>query len=379
MTTDILENAAPAYEIRVEDRPLSTEINNFVTSVEYESIDGVADMAKVDLANPNLEFLDRKLFQPGNEMDVAFGYGKLAPVGRVIITESAPTFPQVGMPMLSVKGYTKDFLMMDNAPEKGPKRSFVEKKIEDIVVDKAAEAPYRMNVDVDPVEGVYNKVQKAGMSDYELIKGLANLTGYLFWVDWDFDAQGWTLHFKKPDTRVQSEQFVFRYNSEYDGALLDFRPTMAVKGATTKLKLEFRDPQKGKRVSEEITEDEFTSTPADLSAEGEETEVEDTAQSAGAVTIFFGDKAIDVPAKRFKTAAELKRWAVQWFRRNRENFVIGDGTTIGVETVMARQEHVLEGVGRTYSGKYYFSRVRHKLAAGSGYMMDFSARKVLDI
>ncbi len=78
----------------------------------------------------------------------------------------------------------------------------------------------------------------------------------------------------------------------------------------------------------------------------------------------------------FENPAALALWAQSWFRRYRELFIIGNGSIIGVETVMARQIHNLKGLGTLFDGKYYFTRVRHAQNQG-GYILDFSARRIV--
>ena len=100
--------------------------------------------------------------------------------------------------------------------------------------------------------------------------------------------------------------------------------------------------------------------------------------TASDVKLFIDDFAFEERAnRRFTSEAELTAWARQWFRRQRENFIMARGATIGTEVLMARQTHRIQGIGPTLTGDYYFSRVKHVLDNANGYLCDFNCRKVV--
>jgi phage protein D len=100
--------------------------------------------------------------------------------------------------------------------------------------------------------------------------------------------------------------------------------------------------------------------------------------TSSSIKVFIDDWAFDIRAnRRFRNEQELALWAAQWFRRNRENFMLSSGHLVGLETLRARQIHGLQGMGKLYDGDYYFSRVRHLFSKDSGYNIEFNARKVV--
>ncbi len=375
------DSLAPQYAIRVAGQPVRPELARFIQSVEYESVDGIADMAKIRLDNPNFIFTDSKLWQAGNEIQIFLGYGETSYVGRVQTVRPVYDYPEGNaMPTVEVIGYTRDHLMMDNAPAESPKpKPWPDARIKDILDEKAS--AYGFETDIDDFTLGRSITQKAGLSDYDLVKGLANLTGYVFWVDAD-ESGKWTLHFRKPDERtglvpeVQEKKFTFRYNFGDSSTLLSFRPEYAIRDVKTKIRVQVRNPDTGRTTEEEIEDD---AEAPDLKSTGSPTEeTQDTQTTGGAVKLFFGEFSIEtISNKPFKSAKEARDWALQWFRRNRENFVTGSGKTIGVETLFARQSHRLEGLGKTLDGDYYFTRVRHIADRSRGYECEIFARKVL--
>jgi phage protein D len=219
-------------------------------------------------------------------------------------------------------------------------------------------------------------VQRPATSDYDLVKGLANLTGYTFWVDGDADGT-WTLHFKRPDARgivpdVQDTQYVFAYNQ----ALLDFEPEYSFRDVKTKLVVEVENPDTGQIHRIEI-QDELDSPDFKFTSDGKAV-VDKPIKSGGSAKIYLGEFQVEViPNKQFTRLSQLGPWAEQWFRRHRDDFVSGSGAIVGTQNVMARQIHTLKGMGNSLDGDYYFARVRHRLDSTSGYTCGIEARKVV--
>ena len=379
------DDMAPSFAVSVEDSSLGRGLTELVQSLEYESVDGIADEARITLSNPDFVLADSPIWQPGNQMDVWFGYGtQLGHVGRVVIVQPEPGFPKGDdLPTITVKGYTKDQLMMDESPAQAQAST---RDFEAILIHEAVERIGNKSVygfdslDIDETPGRYATVQKADMKDYEFVKGLSNLTGYLFWVDYTRPkdgGSGWTLHFRDPLILLAQENiYTFEYNRGDMSTLLDFFPELALTGTVTKIQAQVRNTESGQAPF--IVEFADENEAPDIRYRGNPDEViEEVHTTAGAVVkLFFGDYALEVVTdKYFKTEAELRWWAQQWFRRRRENFIVGRGTVVGITDLRARQSHKLTGLCRNLDGSYYFARTRHAFDAGSGYLVDFSARK----
>lgn len=374
MATD-RDNLAPRYVIDVGGTELDDGITQYIQSVEYESIDGIADEATIDIQNPNVTLQDLKIFQPGNEMSIWMGYGlDLEHIGRVILRKVDWDFPEDDVPSGKIVGYTFDCKMMDNEPEEGKFRRYKNTTFADLVRAIADRYPLVQDIDDTP-DAPSNRVQPAGLSDYRVIKSCANLAGYFFWIDGN-ELGTWTIHFKSPskvlDAGVQPDR-TFTYNDGDLTTLLSFQPQMLIQGTKTKIKVQVKDPKTGKVTTEEI--EDIEASP-DVEALDATSANEDEIFAAQSIKIFFQEFSFEVEnKKRFKTAAEATQWAVQWFRRQKSSFILGDGRTVGIADLRARQFHTLEGIGNTYSGKWYFSKVRHTLSEGSGYDCEFHARK----
>lgn len=374
---------APAFEVAIEGSRLGKDLTELVSSAEYESADGIADAARLTVSNPDYALSDSPMWQPGNEMDLWFGYGnELGYVGRTIIVKPEPAFVESGMPTIAIKGYTKDHLMMLDKPklEEADIRNFAVDLIGDAVARIASREFYAFdNLDMDETpSNRFAAPQKADINDYNYVRGLANLLGWLFWVDYtrpEDGGSGWTLHFRDPNgLRAQELIYTFEHNRGDASTLLSFTPALVLTSARTKLQVQSRNPETGEIYVEEFDD---TDEAPDAKYKGDPQEViADEHTTAGAlVKFFFGDFATEVISdKKFKSASDLKIWAEQWWRRNRENFVLGRGRVIGVDSLRARQRHNFILPSKSLSGSYYWSRARHIFDSG-GYLVDFSARK----
>jgi hypothetical protein len=378
------ETLAPYFMVMVGQPGTSfdTSVNlvnpAMIESVEYELADNIADMATVVVRNPDLVLNNSKMFAPGNEMEIWMGYGASLPtyIGRVVITRPEPNFPRDQMPTITVKGYTKDHSMMVNAPEKGVKRRHKNKTFSQAVGDKARE--YNMETDIEDVDFKPRDLfQKVGMTDYEFVRGIANFTGFLFWVDWDVSISSWVLHFKDPARiSVQDKVYTFRYNQGDLSTLLEFNMQMALRDALTKVTIEVSDG-KG-HVFKDTIEDNANQPDVLYTGNPKDEKITQTYTTGGAIKLFFGEHSIDIPSKaHINNAADLKMYVSKWFADNRANFIIGDGTVIGLESLACRQRHILSGLGVAYDGKYEFTKVTHKQSL-DGYFCTFSARKIIE-
>jgi phage protein D len=427
------DTMAPSFGLLIENNNVSESIRELINSVEYESVDGMADALKLTLTDVidqkgNFKALNSKIFMPGNAISLELGYGpKLRHVGSAIIRRVRPVFPADGPPKLEVVAYTADSLMSDSSPEalkevknlkrkvghriKNAKagRKWSNAKYSHAVKERAEAYGFETDIDDSP-EPPSEFIQKARMTDLDFVQGLANLIGYVFWVDGAPSKERggvvWTLHFRDPyklkNSELQEKEYTLVYNNQNYGTLLDFEGELAIQESITKLKVESKDPLTGRWFSvaiEEQDDDVPDTKVATGNVRGQEdirpgtyagrvpTEgglvLDDKAVLGGPLStssslrIFIEDYSFDVRAnRRFRSGAEMAAWAAAWFRMNRENFMLGRGTTVGIEDLRAMQQHNLKGLGVLYDGKYQFTRVRH-IFDGSGYRVDFSARKVV--
>jgi phage protein D len=379
---------APTFRIEVAGYGDLESTHRLITHVEYESADGLADVARLRISNPDRVISDSKILQPGNEFSLFGGYAgqTLKHLGRVLIIRNVPNFPQDAEPTMAVVGYTKDCLMMDNEPKKSKDRVYPDQNWHDIVAKKAKEYDFTPDIDEVPGKavswvkgkGTKGPIQKAGMNDYEFVQGIANIKGFVFWVDGDKDGK-WTLHFKDPEKMKEQEtKYLFKYDFYNNSSLLSFTPELLIKGAKTNIAVVVKDDTTGTVIKATIEED--NQDAPDMSAFwAAESKMDKEYPSSTSIRLAFDSYSFDVvTSKKFKAEADVVSWATQWFRRMRQNFILSKGKIVGTEDLMARQIHGIDGVGIGYSGDYYFHKVRHIFDNSAGYMCDIGCRKVVE-
>jgi phage protein D len=387
------KNTAPRFVLEVEDQMLNVGVSSFIERVEYESCEGAIDVMKVSVLDPQGTISELKLFLPGNELSLWIGYGPnnsdLIHLGRAVITHSMGTFPVDGIPTIDVTAYTRDHFMTEVRPDPDPPPNVKpksgkskEKKvswgnIELSTVVGAIASGLGFEPDVDETQAPKGSVyQPMKMSNFDFIRGLANLVGYYFWVDGDADGK-WHLHFKNPESLLseQEKSYKFVYNQGGRSTLLSFQPEMVFKGHFTKIQAQAKT-KTGKTIRATFVEEkkhDWSTKPVELD-EANEGEI----GSAQQITLFIGEYSFQALHKgEIRDEATLQKWAEQWFKRHRQDFVLGNGEVIGVEDLRARQRHHIEGLGTLYDGEWEFTKVRHVFDAGSGYVCEIDGRKVI--
>lgn len=388
MTPELVATLAPNFSLEVQGKALKSNVTKFIERVEYESVEGVVDMMKVSVIDPEFFISTLKLFLPGNELSLWIGYGpKLTHIGRAVIVNVKATYPVDGMPTMDVVGYSRSHYMQDVRPDPDPppdvkptggqsaaakKTNWKKEKFSEVV--KKVAAKYQFGVDVDDTkEPDSNIYQPKEMSDFDLVKGLANLSGYYFWVDGD-DKGKWTLHFKHPDSVTQEKKFTLVY-SQGSGTLFSFEPELMFKDHFTKIQAQ-HFAQSGEMVVSSFVEEKkhdwsTVPTEADEKVEGE-------IGTAQEVNLFIGEYSFRTyDGSRFKDPAALEWWAKRWFERNRENFVSGAGECVGIPELRARQTHEITGLGPLFDGDWIFNKVRHIFDSEGGYSCEIDARKAV--
>ena len=413
---------APTFALTIENASIPVGVTRLIQSIQYDSADGMADMMKIIFRDPTpmhpnglksagglngignigssngkeMTLKNTKIIQPGNQISLFGGYGpNLKHIGRAIVRRVKPNYPRDDIPSIEVVAYTKDSVMMDSAPEKSKRtrerkhkdgRVYKNTTYAEAIMDRASD--YDFELDVDPTfDKPHNFIQKVGLSDYDFVKGISNITGFYFWVDGDSNGK-WTIHFKDPNKLskniIQDKVYTFSYNQTEYSTLLEFEPELVVHNAITKIEVKVKDPKTGKILESKIEENNDLAPEVLVNVSGDTLRAVDQAlngnyTTASDVKIFLEDYSFEVKtSRRFESEEELAIWTRQWYRRHRENFVMASGTIIGIENVMARQIHNLTGLGCGLDGEYFFSTVTHKFGV-EGYTLDCNMRKIVPV
>lgn len=435
------EDLAPQFALVVEGTEITGDLTRLVRSATFESALDIADCLTLELMNPGFmltadpnlppDLVSHKAFQPGNEVEIYGGYGRANTlIGRAILAKHLPRYPNDGVPTLSVKAYDKSYLLMNmEGIAAGGKETRVRKAAGDQGepgtvwenlpahgVVAAIAARWGLETDIDPVpvkpteDGI---VQAKGMSDYELLKTLANIHDRDFWIDWaptnipgppvGGSQLAWFLHWKNP-VRAGLPQCRFVYGNGDQSTLLSIEFEYGIRDAITEISVLAWDETSGAWIS--LLEVEVAMGPdpkwhpgggtaarptqgADPSGGGQagkgttdDALLTETLKSSTKFRMAAAGVAIDIVADRpFKSLEEAAFFAKVWFQKRKDQFIIARGRTVGVETLRHRQIHKIEGVGPRLSGDYQFLSVKHVFTVGGGdlpYTCEFTANRILE-
>ena len=399
---------APNYELIVrggkgaQPFTITEEVKQYITEITYEDNADQFDKLQIKIENQVdsrgersiLSFIDSKLFSEGHIIEVQMGYGKsLFTVGAATIVKKTPSFPSDGSPSLLIEGYDLLHKTAQRRPRGGVSyKGFRDSQVASIIGARSgfeiASRDPRSFENIRKTKGVNNFVQNAGISDYEFLKKVADLNGFDLFSKFDPIQKRFVLFFQPPALAKQKEVFTFIYNegeAAYRNTLLSFEPTFDAYDQATDYeiflvhdrkvggtKVEYikrLDAESQKRLKD-MEERRFGAKPFS----------EKQPSSSGLEVAFkaFGRSFRFPPHKRFKNEFQIRNAIEQFIKRQRENFITARGTVIGTEVLQSRQVHLLSGLGKEVSGKYYFTQVTHKMSKDAPYVVEFACRRVIN-
>lgn len=376
---------APSFELAVNGLHLPNGVTQFVRQVEFESTDGYPDEIRVTVANPSGELSRRRIFAPGNFIELWLT-GDDTPTDLVRaasakITKVRPRFGSEDS-TIEIIAHTRDIEMTKNAPPASKKGVKVKSRgrVYKFLTRSAAVAElaiaYGFKPDIDdPPDVEWSQLQPVGMTDFEFVQALSNETGFIWWVDVDL-AGDWTLHFKNPDKfRVQEDKIIFIYDDENANFEAELEETF--QDVLTELIVQSHNPYTGKTMIAEVSKTDFALDEKFIgNIDAERTDPKHPTP----VLIAAGEVKVEVVADRpFQFEKQMIEWAKQWFVQNASRFISGrvGMPGIGLQDLRARQVHEFRGLHSPYDGDYYFTKVRHTLSGEGPYMIDADVRKIL--
>lgn len=359
----------PTFIIEIEGHRLSKDITHEITSFTFEDNEEELDVMEVTVSDRNLQFVDDPLFQEGNEIVARFGYvDNLSPKKVAVIKEIDYDFPDGGEPTIKIKAYDKGHALTGKQIQRVWQKPAPGILYSEIAGQIAKEHGFATVI--EPTVGRHLRVAQGNASDAAFLKGLASksratdgngVAGYVFFI------QDNALHFHSRKLNGRPG-LVLEYFTDQEGMLRSFQPStqsQCVKGAGTETKSIGVDPRK-KRHAEHKANDASTPERTMLGkktylVDGNTGEGKYRKQESGKIVPTYEhsesrhERQKHVPGQdhaesRFKNA-ELKQ-------------VEATAVTIGIPTLVAKQNIEVRGVGKKFSGIYYCTSVRHVFQEG---------------
>ena len=402
---------APTYELLIRGGRgaspvlLNDNLKQFIDSIEYE--DNAEQFDKMTITFTSQmdangggsinSLIDSKLFTEGTNIELRLGYGNsLITVGAAEIVSVEPDFPESGPPTLQIICYDIMNRMAKSRPKNGVSyKGFRDSQIASIIGSRngfiISKNDPRSFANIQKTKGVFDRVQKKGLSDYEFLKKVADINGFDLFAKFDPKLGKYILFFRPSGFEKQKEVFLFAYNEgdlAYQNTLLSFSPKQNVFDQGTDFeifvlknkevggsKLQFIDKFRNKEQKRLIEQNETRFTGGNIGANGGK-----KSPNTNGIEVAFkaqGQSFRFPKHKRFQNESEARKSIEEFIKRQKENFVMAEGTLIGVEALQSRQIHKFEGVSEQFSGKYFLTKVIHIISKDEGYKTNFSARKMI--
>jgi phage protein D len=342
---------APVFRIEIEGTLLSPAAVISVSideNLETPSKFDIALNEGLDVKTQSFTWLDNPVVNPGNKVQIYFGYPVYISKNPMIGTIKAlsPSFQSAGIPSLTIEGYDLSHSMQ----KKMNKVNDEEVTFSDIARELATKL-YNLKTDgIEATEEKHKKVQREkGQNDRDFLKDLAKKIGYEFFV------QGDTLYFRKPkDDKEPVKTFTYRKN------FIRFSPRLS----TASL------------VSEVVVTDNDEKTKEKIEGKAELRELIRGSQVERLIKDAEGLEPRKIENKPLKSVEEAKSIAEVELKKALNSFIQGTLECIGDPDLRPGICIEIEGLGELFSGKYYITSAKHSLD-NNGYKTSLGVRRIL--
>lgn len=368
----------PAFVIEIEGRKLSKDITHEITSFTFEDNEEELDVMELSITDRYLQFVDNPLFQEGNEIVARFGYvDNLSPRKVAVIKEIDYDFPDGGDPTIQLKAYDKGHKLTGRQIQRiwrKPAPGILYSEIAEQISKEHGLSPV-----VTKTVGRHLRVAQGNKSDAQFLKELAGksrdrdgkgVTGYVFYIQDD------ELHFhpRKLDSRPA---LILEYFTDREGVLRSFKPStqsQSVKGAGTETKAVGVDPRRKAHVEHKAN----NASASDRTSLGKKTYLVDGNTGEGKYRKQESGKIVPSLERSEGFHEELRQEPAQGkaeshFKNAEMKQVEATAVTIGIPTIVAKQNLEVRGVGSKFSGAYYCTSVRHIFQ--DGYSCELKLKK----
>jgi phage protein D len=347
-----MSGIAPRWEITVEGRDVSEDVSADVLSVSFEDHATDADMVTLTLANPDNRWSDAAVFEQGNVLELAVGYGKaLTPVFKGPITRPEPSFPEDGVPTLALRAYDLSHPMRRDEEKKATTWQNVTDS--DLAKELAQKHGFKApDLDVEATKLVIPYVAQGNETDWAFLKRRAERIGFEVYVERD------TFHFHAPRDSLAQVPGALEYRIN----LRSFEARLSVEKQVTKVIVKGWDAENKEPIVAIASGDDTVRTVLGEKA------------ASDFVKEDFGEGAKILHDLVPRTVAEAEELARAYLKKSEYTLVQGAGSIVGDPALKAKTLVEIAGVGRRYSGTYYVTKVTHSIGDG-GYVSDFECQR----
>lgn len=351
---------APAFSLKIGGDDLTRDLLLAVAQVEVDLVLGAASRFAFTVTGAYsfkshgfetgrgrdaIEVLDF-----GTSVDVHLGYGDARSTPLMMsgmITEVTTSFPEAGMPELSIAGYDHGFPLTIGKNSRTWSKALDSQAVSEIAAYNNLQAV------IEPTSQRHEQIEQNQESDWEFMKKLAERNHYELYVD-----ERKTLHFAPPDDKATAVA-----KMAWGEGLLTFKPEANLAGQVGKVEVYGWDRNAKKPI-------------VGVAKAGEESGLQ--GKSAGQRLETFVRDPDKLPTLRLRqpvfTQSEADERAKAALNERAKKFLTGDAECVGLPDLRPDRNVQLDKLGHPFSKTYYIQQATHKID-GNGYRTRFKVKE----
>lgn len=342
----------PNLKILVQGKSLAPEMEaDLVSALVFEDLEAPSmfelQFVTWDLVKQEMTWVDDKVFDVGNEVEIQMGYEqniKTIMVGE--ITGLEPEYTQDTAPILVVRGHDLRHRLLRGSHTK----SFLKMKDSEVVSKIAKTRGLNAKVTDTKVKLAY--ILQHNQTDWEFLQERAKRIGYEVMVDKK------TLYFRPPEN-AKSKVLTLTYGQD----LQEFSPRLSSMTQVQQVEIRGWIPKEKKEVIGK----------AEVEKEGEI--MGGLTSGTKAVKKAFGEASHTIVNQLVSSKQEADMMALGQFQDMAIAYITGEGTCQGNPNLRAGKVIEIAGVGKRFSGLYYIISVEHFQNKNQGYKTSFTIRR----
>jgi len=366
---------APDFVLEVEGTALDPASKGDV--LEIKVVMSLEELASVDLKLNNyddttfdLKWSDSPKFRLGSRVHVQLGYAdRLVSMLRGTITTLSPEFLSDGAPTLTVRAMDALVALKGSKPPED-QVTYCDKKDWQIAQQIASRHDLRLEYTDDGP--VHASVQQRNIDDLTFLKERAARIDFAVFMQTDPDSGKDVLHFEKPTDgrdarpiRTYVLQWGSLGNTSTAPSMIEFKPTMSASDQVQSVTVRGWDANAKQAIVATAT----AGTTEGVSGSGG-----DTGPAAAVLVAGKQGKKDTIVCAPVANQEEADALAKARLAESAYKFMTASAKVIGLPDLRPGDNVEIGGVGTTFRGTWYVTKVTHTLNA-SGLLTEFDARK----
>jgi uncharacterized protein len=351
----------PAFELKLAGSPPGQDVVRDILSVSYK--DSLQDIDSFEITINNwdaaartFKYSDRRLFDPGERVELAMGYrGALRTMLKGEITSLRPSFPSGGGSTLAISGLN----ILHRFRNQQESRTYVNMTDSQIATQIQDRLKIKIKAPNAPDEPVFKFLIQDNQYDIIFLMERARRIGYDIFVKEPAPGEsGDTVLEYVRSTNIHHPT----YRLTYGKSLVEFSPELTTAQQVGKVTVRGWDNVKKQPIT-------YTATRQELTTKG-------VGQRGGQDKI---DKSVEqkaeiIATKPVESDAEARKLAIEILEGIAKDMVKANGSVPGLPDIRSGSVLQIDGLGDRFSGRYFVTATTHAIG-DSGYTTQFECRR----